>query len=780
MRKLLFVISQLYKGGAETSLVNLLNCIDYTVYDIDLVILNQSPATDAVSLIPYVNKNVHLCDAYAEYHKFSFLRRFNAKFMYTTEQKVAFYYPALDFVHNKMYDWAFYVGEWCSPAFVAYHTHAAHKVAWIHCDLSKSSNFDKELYFHFYEYFERYIFVSKNALEASVKEYPFLKEKATIIYNVNDVKYIKSQANEAIEDYKFNELIPTILTCANIRPEKNHIRQIEVMAELKKRGVIFNWINIGSTSDTKYVERIKNLIKEENIEDRFILLGSKKNPYKYIKSADAVAVLSDYESWSMVITESKVLGIPVVATKTAGALEQIIHNETGVLCDFSVKSIADEIERYLSDPNLKKRIKKNLEHFDNTNDIMKSFDDLTENRQVENNRENNILFVIDDINYKGGAHSATLLQIKELVKLGKKVTIFSNTMPDCQKRIELEGVSFLSWRNVTLFFLLGKRLMACLRNKFINKSDKKQRIGIWFKVKLRKDGKAHENILNLKLSELFSKYKIVCVMSEASAFRKNVAESTANQKIQWIHTDYDEWRNFNDWTRNITKDDEVIYKKFDTIVLLSEIIRSKFIKSFPKLESKAIVLKNYLPVNEIIKKGSINQCCPKVHFLTIGRLSEEKGFKRLLKILKQIYDEGYQFYWEIVGDGPLKDVLIELVNQYGLEDMVKVLGHKENPYRYLVKTQVFALLSLYEGMPNTIYEALILGKPVLATNVGGTSDQLERGKYGWLVENDEKAIYEGIKHILDNQNEIEFYAQNLKQYSYDCEEITKEIKQVFS
>ena len=65
MKKLLFVISQLYKGGAETSLVNLLNHLDYNKYSIELLILNQSPVKGAVSLIDRVNKNVTVCDAYA-------------------------------------------------------------------------------------------------------------------------------------------------------------------------------------------------------------------------------------------------------------------------------------------------------------------------------------------------------------------------------------------------------------------------------------------------------------------------------------------------------------------------------------------------------------------------------------------------------------------------------------------------------------------------------------------------------------------------------------------
>lgn len=782
MKKLIFVISQLYKGGAETALVNLLNNLDYKKYEVDLLILCQTPAPDAVSLIESVNKNVRICDAYAEYQKLTLWSRIKAKLEYTTEQKTAFYLPALEFVKNKYYDWAFFIGEWYSPAFVAYHTNAKIKAAWIHCDLSKTQNFDQELYFYFYECFDYFIFVSYNALTESIKKYPFLKEKAVTIYNVNDVKSIRKKSNEPIDDYKFNNNIPTLLTCANFRPEKNHIKQIKVMAELKRRGIEINWVNIGSMANKKVVDEVYSLVHQEGLENNFIILGAKDNPYKYMNQADAITVLSDYESWSMVITEAKILGIPVIATKTAGALEQIEHNKTGMLADFDVNQIADEVEKFITNPELAKQIRENLNDFDNTNEILCSFDNLIETGQHHSIKEDNgsILFVIDDINFKGGAHAATLLQIKELLKQNKKVTIFSHKIPTCEKRIELPGVRFLSWRDIPQYIHLHRRIVGCLTNKFLSSEEKKFRMDISIKTIIRKEKNIKETMIYPLVTNLFSNYNTVCVMSEASFFRKYVAESTCKRKIQWIHTDYVAWSEFNDWTRNITAKDELIYSKFDYIILLSESIRYKFIEKMPSLRENTRVIKNLLPVNDIIIKGSFKvQPYPKVHFVSVGRLSEEKAFERLILILCQLYEEGYKFIWEIIGDGPSKDKLQDLINQNGLEKIVLLLGHKKNPYKYISNAQVFSLLSSYEGTPNTIYEALILGVPVLASNVGGISEQIVKGKTGWIVENDRNSIYEGIKHILEHQNEINAFKKNLEQYEYNIKAISNQLKVLF-
>lgn len=782
MKKLIFVISQLYKGGAETALVNLLNGLDYKKYEVDLLILNQHPAPDAVSLITSVNSKVRICNAYEEYQRITIWSRVKAKLEYTTEQKTAFYLPALEFVHNKMYDWAFFVGEWYPPAFVAYHTKAKNKAAWIHCDLSKTQNFDKELYFHFYECFDYFIFVSKNALIESVNKYPFLKEKAITIYNVNDVNFIHKSAKETISEYEFDKTIPTLLTCANFRPEKNHIRQIKVMSELKKRGTVFNWINIGSTADRKIVEEIKNLAKTEGVDDRFLILGSKENPYKYMQYADAVTVLSDYESWSMVITEAKILGIPVISTKTAGALEQIEHNETGILTEFDIISIADEIERFLIQPELQKKIRRNLEHFDNTKEILESFDELLDidRHQSIKNEKNDILYIIDDISYKGGAHSATMYQIKELLRQGKEITIFSSTIPNCQQRIELAGAKFLSWRNIPQYNHLQRRLIGCIADRYLSKSDKKIRLKISINTIIKKGNQIESKIYPL-VSKLFSCYDTICVMSEASIFRKYVAQSTCKCKIQWIHTDYVAWSGFNDWSRNITKDDGEIYSKFDHIVLLSETIKNKFIDRFPDFEEKVLVIQNLMPVNDIIQKAKVKeQPFPSVSFVTVGRLGEEKAFERLIKILGRLHEEGYQFTWKIIGDGPLKRYLNDLIIQNGLEKAVFLLGHKKNPYHYISNAQVFALLSTYEGMPNTIYEALILGVPVLATNAGGICEQVIKDKTGWLVQNNKQSIYEGIKYILEHQDEIKDIETCLKNYTFDNKEISDQIGELFN
>ena len=375
MKKLLFVITQLYKGGAETALVNLLSRISPEDYVIDLIILNQYPVKDAVSLIPMLPENINVFDQWKKTFHIPIFYKIKRKLHYILQNEFEHPSKAIQYVKEKNYDWAFHIGEWSSPKFVANYVRAKNKAAWIHTDLSRLSNFESADFFSYDNKINYYIFVSKNSLDASVAIFPQLKEKSIVINNIVNDRFIKSQSNEFLP---FSESLPVIVTCANIRPEKNHIRQIEVMAKLRDRGVRIKWLNLGSTADEGLYRKLLIEIEKKNLSQDFMFLGAVNNPYPYIKNASAVAVLSDYESWSMVITEAKILGVPVIATKTSGALEQLEHEVTGILCEFDSNDIADKMESFLCDKELQKKIRDNIMGFDSGTDVLNSFRKLVE------------------------------------------------------------------------------------------------------------------------------------------------------------------------------------------------------------------------------------------------------------------------------------------------------------------------------------------------------------------------------------------------------------------
>ena len=262
---------------------------------------------------------------------------------------------------------------------------------------------------------------------------------------------------------------------------------------------------------------------------------------------------------------------------------------------------------------------------------------------------------------------------------------------------------------------------------------------IWFALLGKVGGQdaSMDRALWKLLAGSFEKFDVVCVISEASRMRGMVSQLCHPKKIQWIHTDYALWSQFNDWTRQMTRNDATLYASYDRIVCLSEQNRQGFVNRIPELANKTIVVKNVLPVEQIVMQAEqpLSVEIPaktQTWFLTIGRLEQEKAMDQMLNLCARLRQTA-DFRWFIVGDGPLKEELQCQCRRLKLEQQVLFVGRLENPYPLLKKADAFVLLSKYEGMPVTIEEAKILGIPVIATAVGGIPEQIQDGINGYLI-----------------------------------------------
>lgn len=780
--RLLFLIDYFFKGGAETSLLNLLKYLSTKPYEheIDFMIMDQKPIEGAISLVDQIPKTVHVLDVWKMQRTRPVSNAVLRKLLLTEDDKACAPAFAHQYARKHEYDWAFHVGEWWRPAFAALKVQAKHKAAWIHTDLSRAEYFDADEYFKYDNSFDRYIFVSNNSMLSSVEVFPFIKNKSSCIYNISNVDHIRRGAKEEVDEKYFEAGLPVLVTCANVRKEKNHARQLEAMALLKNRGLDFIWLNIGAMADAQCCEELLDHAKELGLEDRFILAGVRENPYKYMARADAVTVLSDYESWSMVINEAKILRVPVISTKTSGALEQIVDGETGVLTDFSAAHIADQIEKFLTDKKVAELIRHNLKYFDNTDEILAAFDALVMDCGMEKaDSPDEVLYVIDDVNAQGGAHIATKLQICEFLKEGRKISIFSSSIPTVKTRAELTGAKFLSYIDLLENRLYSRRLLDCLFDPALAGEAKKYKLNLTWEGKFKKNPNVFTEMVLPKMSNIFSGFGTVCVMSETSVFREAVSTCQAQRKVQWIHTDYCDWRTISKWTREITKNDAQIYQNFDTIVVLTSDMRNDFLSLYPHLAGKVVVNRNLIPVERIRAKGRKADKDPDLlNFVIVGRIDHGKAYDRLFGVLRRLHQEGYRSYWTIVGGGEDFNRIDLLFSGSELADYVEMTGQRSNPYPFMKNADVFALLSRYEGLPNTIFESLVLGTPVIATNVGGIPLQIQDGETGWLVENNEEGIYQGLKHILDHPEEVAQAKVRLTQYQYDNSEVLRISKNV--
>lgn len=375
-KKILFVITQFYKGGAETSLLNLFHCLDSQKYEVDFLVLNQIEYQDATSLMGEIPNWIGVFDAVKNRGNGLKLEQLAGKIYRRLFHTETYVKSAVDFVKNRKYDVAISFGEWLSPAFLVKKVNAVKKYVWIHIDLDKADFVNKEELVKYDSRITGYIFASEKSRQSSIHRCPQMTEKSIVVHNILNRQNILSRAAEEVILPQANGSF--LLSVGNLRIEKNYPRQIEVMRILKEKKIPIKWICVGSTVDKNVYGEVSELLEKYQLKDDFILCGADDNPYKYMKRAKAVMVLSDHESWSLVISEAKVLGIPVIATNTSGAQEQIVNGETGIITSFQAEEIAGEIEEFLNDLELQNKIKKNL-ILDNTQNLgILEFEDLLE------------------------------------------------------------------------------------------------------------------------------------------------------------------------------------------------------------------------------------------------------------------------------------------------------------------------------------------------------------------------------------------------------------------
>ncbi|MDQ6757643.1 MAG: glycosyltransferase [Bacteroidota bacterium] len=184
------------------------------------------------------------------------------------------------------------------------------------------------------------------------------------------------------------------------------------------------------------------------------------------------------------------------------------------------------------------------------------------------------------------------------------------------------------------------------------------------------------------------------------------------------------------------------YKNIDHIICQSEYMQNDLVKNYKIKKKKTTII--YNPVEDIPNIGisSIPIQKNKYKFFTVGRLSSEKGIDRLLESVALLEID---FGLHIIGDGKEKNNLQQLANKLHVQNKVFFEGQKSNPYENMYDADLFLLGSHYEGFPNVVLEAGMLGIPVVAFNSpGGIAEIIEDGMNGFLAENNNTRAFSDI------------------------------------
>jgi len=198
---------------------------------------------------------------------------------------------------------------------------------------------------------------------------------------------------------------------------------------------------------------------------------------------------------------------------------------------------------------------------------------------------------------------------------------------------------------------------------------------------------------------------------------------------------------------------KILYPKANKIIVVSKEIKNILIENYniPKEKIKTIYNPHYISKYQKLSNESLGENYQNIFkdfiFINIGRLTEAKGQWFLIRSFKKVVEKYPNTKLIILGEGELKSNLQDLINKLNLQNNVYLLGMQENPFKFLKHSNCFVFSSLWEGLPNTVIEALSLNLPIISTDcktgpreilcpeldVNNKIDYPYYGKYGILT-----------------------------------------------
>lgn len=379
-KEIAIVLSGAIVGGIETALTNMLNAIDCSKYIITLFtnkrgnpcIGNIPPEITIINLEDFSLKalflnNIKHCNiknAIKDLICYFCIRISKNEF-----QKVI-YSCKLRSLSQKHYDVAIAYQHTVSMAEVLYSINASKKCVWIHGALLGGSN-PEESYLQCFNLFDKIFCVSRSVKHNIEHFCPAIKCKTDIFYNLLDSNYINKSAKNFPVYLGNHEII--LCTVGRLGPGKGQEMIPSVAALLKGAGYNFLWYLVG---DGPCREKIESEIRNKNVSDNVILLGTQANPYPYIKASNIYVQTSYAEGWCLTVQEAKILCKPIVTTDLPVMREQFTHMKNGyITTGISPESLFEGIKTLIEHPELCEIFVQNLakEAHDNSSELQKLY-----------------------------------------------------------------------------------------------------------------------------------------------------------------------------------------------------------------------------------------------------------------------------------------------------------------------------------------------------------------------------------------------------------------------
>lgn len=429
MKKRIFIaIHYLEIGGAERSLIGLLNALDYTKYEVDLFVYEHrgefmKMIPKQVNLLPEISsyaaiekplkeviKSGHIGIALgrllAKRRGKRFAQQHPGKESIAVFQYVHTYVtPLLPSLHKYgEYDLA--ISFLIPHNIVRDKVKAKQKWAWIHTDYS-FLEMDTEIELPVWSAYDKIVSISDDVTKGFLSKFPSLENKIILIENILSEQFVREQAGDGlkfkddslkckVESLKCNvdglgpntlhlkpltlnphpstlHLTPStinLLSVGRFSYAKAFDRAVHICKAIIDKGIDIRWYIVGFGGEE---EKIKKVIHETGMEERFILVGKQLNPYPFIKACDVYIQPSRYEGKAVTVREAQILCKPVVITNYATASSQVLDGIDGIIVPNDIEGAAEGIAAFLQNKQKQQEIVAYLQnhHYGNEGEVKK-------------------------------------------------------------------------------------------------------------------------------------------------------------------------------------------------------------------------------------------------------------------------------------------------------------------------------------------------------------------------------------------------------------------------
>lgn len=374
--KILFRIRALEMGGIQKVLIDILKHLPKDNFEISLMVnLFQGELRNE---IPADIKIIKLAGGKEDFSSFYPIQKIQLIFRRIRLMIINTFPFVKQFYYGQKYDIEIAFGKPELKMVLNSPQKSSKKVAWVHWEFSHRPEFNRSKFVASQlQKFDHVVFCSANVRKQLKELYGIEFNNSSIIHNVIHPEQIISLSKEEIDDIPaFNDNLFTFVSVGRVNTGKGYPLLFEIHKNLWNKGLKHRILIIGSG---KEFDELNQLAINHGLENSFVLLGSKNNPFPYMKNADIFILPTQSEAYPLAVKEALILGIPVLVTNTGGVSEIVSDGTDGLLMKYEQEDISNKMELLLTNSELVKTLKSGAEKAKNnfkTNEIYIQIENL--------------------------------------------------------------------------------------------------------------------------------------------------------------------------------------------------------------------------------------------------------------------------------------------------------------------------------------------------------------------------------------------------------------------